>query len=69
MPAAGFARFMGELTAPMAIGVVSLADGRDVLGFVCEPDAVAGSRDITSYGGWRAFLASTARVSPAGSAQ
>ena len=56
LPAAGFARFMAGLAAPMAIGRVRLDDGRDVLGFLCEPAAVAGATDITGYGGWRAWL-------------
>jgi allophanate hydrolase len=55
LPAAGLARFMAGLAAPMAIGRVYLEDGRDVLGFVCEPAAVAGAADITRYGGWRAW--------------
>ena len=42
LPAAGFARFMAGLAAPMAIGRVCLDDGRDVLGFLCEPAAVRG---------------------------
>jgi allophanate hydrolase len=56
LPAAGFARFMAGLAAPMAIGRVVLDDGRDVLGFLCEPAAVRGAADITSFGGWRAWL-------------
>ena len=56
LPAAGFARFMTGLTAPMAIGRVCLDDGRDVLGFLCEPAAVRGAADITSFGGWRDWL-------------
>jgi allophanate hydrolase len=60
LPAAGFARFMAGLTAPMAIGRVGLADGRDVLGFLCEPAAIQGAADITSYGGWRAWREATA---------
>ena len=55
LPAAGFARFMTGLAAPMAIGRVSLDDGRDVLGFLCEPAAVPGAADITPFGGWRAW--------------
>jgi allophanate hydrolase len=55
LPAAGFARFMTGLAAPMTIGRVSLDDGRDVLGFLCEPAAVPGAADITSFGGWRAW--------------
>ncbi len=56
LPAAGFARFMAGLAAPMTIGRVTLDDGRDVLGFLCEPAAVRGAADITSSGGWRAWL-------------
>jgi allophanate hydrolase len=55
LPAAGFARFMTGLAAPMAIGRVGLDEGRDVLGFLCEPAAVRGAADITSFGGWRAW--------------
>ena len=57
LPAAGFARFAAGLAAPMAIGRVKLHDGREVLGFLCEPAALDGAADITSYGGWRAWLA------------
>jgi allophanate hydrolase len=57
LPAAGFARFMAGLATPMTIGRVCLDDGRDVLGFLCEPVAAAGAADITSYGGWRAWRA------------
>ena len=36
---------------------VELADGSTVHGFVCEAHALAGAEDITSFGGWRAWLA------------
>jgi allophanate hydrolase len=53
---------LGALTAalprPMALGSVELADGARVPGFLCEPQALSQARDITRYGGWRAFLAS-----------
>jgi allophanate hydrolase len=55
LPAAGFARFMAGLAAPMAIGRVCLDDGREVLGFLCEPSAIPGAAEITSHGGWRAW--------------
>ena len=55
LPADGVARFMASLAAPMAIGRVYLEGGRDVLGFLCEPAAVTGAADITSYGGWKAW--------------
>ena len=47
----------------MALGEVELDDGRTVVGFLCEPIALAGARDITATGGWRAYLA-TQRLRP-----
>jgi allophanate hydrolase len=64
LPAVGFARFMTGLAAPMAIGRVRLDDGRDVLGFLCEPAAVRGAADITSFGGWRAWTSREKCPSP-----
>jgi allophanate hydrolase len=55
LPATGFAQFMARLAVPMTIGVVRLSDGQDVLGFLCESAALPGARDITGYGGWRAW--------------
>ena len=62
LPAAGFARFMTGLAVPMTIGRVGLDDGRDVLGFLCEPAAVTGAADITRFGGWRAWIGRRAAV-------
>jgi allophanate hydrolase len=62
LPAVGFARFMTGLAVPMAIGRVCLDDGRDVLGFLCEPTAVRGAADITRFGGWRAWIGRGATV-------
>jgi allophanate hydrolase len=61
MTAAGFGSFTAGVPAPMAIGNVTLDDGRSVKGFVCEPQALEGARDITEFGGWRAFRASLTR--------
>jgi allophanate hydrolase len=55
---AAFGSFTANVPAPMAIGTVSLADGMTVKGFVCEPAALQGARDITEFGGWRAYLES-----------
>ena len=57
LPASGMGTFLAALPAPMALGKVRLADGREVTGFLVEPAAIAGARDITRFGGWRAFLA------------
>ena len=54
LDAAGFGSFVDEIPAPLCIGRVVLADGTDVAGFLCEPLAAEGARDITAFGGWRA---------------
>ena len=56
---AGFGSFVDEVPAPLCIGRVQLVDGTDVAGFLCEPLAAEGARDITAFGGWRAFRASS----------
>ncbi|WP_151476717.1 allophanate hydrolase [Streptomyces albicerus] len=58
LPAEGLGRLLTALPRPMALGRVVLADGSDVPGFLCEPGALDGARDITAYGGWRAYLSS-----------
>jgi allophanate hydrolase len=42
----------------LCIGKVRLADGTEVSGFLCEPAALDHARDITAFGGWRAYCAS-----------
>jgi allophanate hydrolase len=48
-----FGRFVAAVPPPLAIGSIELADGTRVNGFVCEPVALAGARDISAFGGWR----------------
>jgi len=55
-------RFMDGVRAPLCIGTVELENGSQVLGFLCEGAAARGQRDISSFGGWRAFLARTKSV-------
>jgi allophanate hydrolase len=57
MPAENFGSFVAGIPAPLCIGKLELADGSNVNGFICEGIGVAGARDITQYGGWRAWLA------------
>jgi allophanate hydrolase len=56
LPLAAFGDFVASLPRPMAIGKVELADGSWVPGFTCERHALDNAEDITSYGGWRAYL-------------
>ncbi|WP_375460292.1 allophanate hydrolase [uncultured Enterovirga sp.] len=58
LPVAGFGAFVAAIPAPLGIGTVLLADGSSVQGFLCEPHAVASARNVTAFGGWRAYLAS-----------
>jgi allophanate hydrolase len=57
LPADGFGRLVAAVPPPLSIGSLRLADGRMVKGFLVEAEAVNGARDISSYGGWRAFVA------------
>ncbi len=57
MSDAAFGRFVAAVPPPMAIGTLKLDDGSAVKGFLCEPTALAGSPDITAFGGWRAYRA------------
>lgn len=58
MDTAAFGSFVALIPSPLGIGTITLDDGGTVQGFLCEAHAVAGSRDITAFGGWRAWLAS-----------
>lgn len=56
LPAAALGEFLSTVLPPLAIGPVELADGAQVLGFVCTADAADPARDITGLGGWRAYV-------------
>jgi allophanate hydrolase len=62
LSAAAFGKFVAAIPPPLSIGTIRLADGRDVKGFIVEPAAVNGARDISAFGGWRAFMAEGATV-------
>jgi allophanate hydrolase len=49
--------FVADIPPPLGIGSLELADGRVVKGFICEPWVIDDAIEITSYGGWRAYLA------------
>ncbi len=56
VPPTALGTFLAALPAPMALGQVALADGRRVVGFTCEAEALRGAADITAYGSWPAYL-------------
>jgi allophanate hydrolase len=49
--------FLASVPPPLGIGSLQLADGRWVKGFIAEPWGLVGARDITDYGGFRAYVA------------
>ncbi len=59
MPLRHVGSFLGAIPPPLGLGSVELSDGRWVHGFVCEAHAVHGAIDVTSFGGWRAYLDGT----------
>ena len=62
LPPEGFGRFVSGIPSPLGIGTLALADGTSVKGFLCETIATEGARDVTEFGGWRAFVAAQAKV-------
>ncbi|MEK3838882.1 allophanate hydrolase [Paenibacillus sp. FSL R7-0128] len=53
MPVESLGAFATLIPAPLGLGRVALADGREVTGFICEGYAAAGAENVTAYGGWR----------------
>ena len=58
MPMQEFGSFVAGIPAPLGIGKVSLQNGEVVPGFICEEGGIADARDISHFGGWRAYLES-----------
>jgi allophanate hydrolase len=56
MPLTAFGSFIAGVGAPLAIGTIEIADGSRVHGFLCESHAAERAQDISSFGGWRAYL-------------
>jgi gamma-glutamylcyclotransferase (GGCT)/AIG2-like uncharacterized protein YtfP len=55
VPAAGLAAILLSEPPGLSIGKVRLEDGSTVLGVLGEPALVEGQKEITAYGGWRAY--------------
>jgi len=56
-----FGRFVAAVPSPLSIGTVKLGDGSSVKGFLAEAAATDGARDITAFGGWRAYIAAQSK--------
>ena len=56
VPVSAFGGFVDGIPAPLGIGTLTLENGRQVKGFLCEAHATKGAREITSLGSWRQFI-------------
>jgi allophanate hydrolase len=56
VPEQEFGSFVALIPPPLSIGTATLDDGSNVKCFLCEPYAIAGAKEITELGGWRAHL-------------
>jgi len=62
VPAAGLAAILQNEPAGLCIGKVRLVDGSEVLGVLGEPMLCKDQVEITSFGGWRQYLAHLEQV-------
>ena len=60
MPVAAVGSFLALIAPPLGLGSLELADGRWVHGFLCEAHALESASEVTSFGGWREYIASLA---------
>lgn len=56
LPPAGLATILLKEPPGLCIGTVRLEDGSETLGVLGEPALCEGMREITEYGGWRAYV-------------
>lgn len=62
IPKARFGEFVAEIPTPLGMGNVELADGRWVKGFICEPYGLNSAKNISEFGGWRAYIQSLQQI-------
>ncbi|WP_168120804.1 allophanate hydrolase [Paenibacillus sp. HB172176] len=53
MPLDRFGSFASLIPAPLGIGKVTLADGSEAPGFICEGCAIEWAKDVTAAGSWK----------------
>ena len=62
LSASAFGQFVAAIPPPLSVGTIRLMDGRGVKGFIVEPAAITDARDISEFGGWRAYMAEAAEA-------
>ncbi len=58
LPVAAYGSFVAGIPAPLGIGTLTLEDGDQVQGFLCEAAAVGAAQEVTEFGGWRTYIGS-----------
>lgn len=53
-----FGKFVAAVPAPLSIGSVRFENGKIAKGFLVEAEAVKSAKEISSFGGWRNYVAS-----------
>jgi allophanate hydrolase len=56
MPREKVGAFLETIPWPLGLGSIQLEGGEWVRGFICEPAGFLGAKDISGYGGFRAFV-------------
>jgi hypothetical protein len=56
VPISGISTLLISEPPGLCIGKVKLSDGEEVLGVLGEPFLCEGQREITQWGGWRAYI-------------
>ena len=54
-----FGAFVARIPGPLGIGTLQFSDGSQAKGFLVEAVATEGARDISAFGGWRAYLSAS----------
>jgi gamma-glutamylcyclotransferase (GGCT)/AIG2-like uncharacterized protein YtfP len=62
VPPEGLAAILLQEPPGLGIGKVKLADGTTILGVIAEPVLCEGQREITHFGGWRAYLTMSSKA-------
>ncbi|MGS0757397.1 allophanate hydrolase-related protein, partial [Roseateles sp. GG27B] len=58
IPLSQLGSFLALIPSPLGLGKLELSDGRWVTGFICEGYALKAALDVSSHGGWLAYLSS-----------
>jgi allophanate hydrolase len=57
LPIENYGKFVAGVPSPLGFGTLTLADGSQVQGFMCEAYATQDAINISHLGGWRNYLA------------